>query len=511
MVDTQQTLGKKHKIVIIGTGKIARESIKSLINKANDKVTLPTEIIVLGRNIIKIDAEIHDTLSAYFEVNPNITINVTTDKEAALSDANIIIHAIGQPARALQFRNRLFELPLTASLVIGYSKLIKKLAPHSINITVSNPTEIYARNLRELTGLPQNQIIAMGITLDSTRFKNNLERLLRAHGAPLSLTECYMIGGHEGRFMLPIISQIKVNGILAKEYFPPQAYKQFFALAEKAAEETYNEGFDLAMRKGESSSTGPAGITAEITAALLGWRKKLITPVGLVIDYIDHSKYNPTNLLSIGKLSEISTSGVKELNLPMSAKEKAQYSFIETEMSKAQVITSEQLAELGAHWNALYEYQEKLMKQLVELIKKSQDTNLRNQVQNDFPALFYSNEPALVSGSGMGTFHSMPIIQKNHFSSVANEEDPQVKKSNSFNGFSNFLRTNHLTKNEENIQKNHFSTAANEGGLGVKKSHSFNGFSNFSHTSQIVKNEGNWTSKARSVNLMQGLLKVIHR
>ena len=84
---------------------------------------------------------------------------------------------------------------------------IKKLAPESIVIVVTNPLDLMTYFALKITGFKPNKVFGMGVSLDAARFANLISKELNI---PTTDIDACVIGSHgEGMLPLPRFTNIK--------------------------------------------------------------------------------------------------------------------------------------------------------------------------------------------------------------------------------------------------------------------------------------------------------------
>jgi malate dehydrogenase len=96
-----------------------------------------------------------------------------------------------------------------AGIVRAVSEEIKRVAPDSIVIVVSNPLDIMCAVAREVTGFPRERVIGMAGVLDTARYRTFLAEALEVSVEDI---QAMVLGGH-GDTMVPLVSCTTVSGI----------------------------------------------------------------------------------------------------------------------------------------------------------------------------------------------------------------------------------------------------------------------------------------------------------
>ena len=100
-------------------------------------------------------------------------------------------------------------LKTNAGIVKAVSEEIKKVAPDSIIIMVSNPLDVMAEVALETTGFPRERVIGMAGVLDTARYRSFIALEL---DVSIEDIQALVLGGH-GDTMVPLASYTSVSGI----------------------------------------------------------------------------------------------------------------------------------------------------------------------------------------------------------------------------------------------------------------------------------------------------------
>ncbi len=121
--------------------------------------------------------------------------------------AELFIVTAGKPRTPGMSRDDLVNA--NVNIVKSVSEQIKKVAPDSMIIVVSNPLDVMCYVAKEVTGFPKNRVMGMAGVLDTARF-----RAFLADAADVSVEDiqAMVLGGH-GDSMVPLISYTTVSGI----------------------------------------------------------------------------------------------------------------------------------------------------------------------------------------------------------------------------------------------------------------------------------------------------------
>ena len=126
---------------------------------------------------------------------------------SAAEGAEMFIVTAGKPRTPGMSRDDLVSA--NVNIVKSVSEQIKKVAPDSMVIVVSNPLDVMCYVAKEVTGFPKERVVGMAGILDTARF-----RAFLADAADVSVEDiqAMVLGGH-GDSMVPLISYTNVSGI----------------------------------------------------------------------------------------------------------------------------------------------------------------------------------------------------------------------------------------------------------------------------------------------------------
>jgi len=125
----------------------------------------------------------------------------------AAADSEIFIVTAGIARKPGMSRDDLLK---TNARVIGsVSEEIKRVAPDSIVIMVTNPLDVMAQVALESTGFPRERVIGMAGVLDTARFRSFIALELDVSVEDI---QALVLGGH-GDTMVPLHSYTSVSGI----------------------------------------------------------------------------------------------------------------------------------------------------------------------------------------------------------------------------------------------------------------------------------------------------------
>jgi malate dehydrogenase len=134
-----------------------------------------------------------------------------TNKYEDIAGADIIIVTAGLPRKPGMSRDDLIEV--NSKIMSQVAEGIKKYAPNSILIVISNPLDAMVTLCQKITGFPHKRVIGQAGVLDSARFAAFIAWEL---GVSVRDVTAMTLGGH-GDDMVPLVRYASVNGIPVME------------------------------------------------------------------------------------------------------------------------------------------------------------------------------------------------------------------------------------------------------------------------------------------------------
>jgi malate dehydrogenase len=134
-----------------------------------------------------------------------------TNEYAGIAGADLVIITAGLPRKPGMSRDDL--LTTNAKIMKIVAEGVKKHAPNSIVIVLSNPLDAMVTLFKKVSGFPHHRVIGQAGVLDSSRFSTFIAWEL---GVSVKDVNAMVLGGH-GDTMVPIVRYANVNGIPAME------------------------------------------------------------------------------------------------------------------------------------------------------------------------------------------------------------------------------------------------------------------------------------------------------
>lgn len=190
-----------------------------------------------------------------------------------IEGANIVIVTAGLPRKPGMSRDDLIEV--NSKIMTSVAEGIKKYAPKSFVIIISNPLDAMVTLCQKITGFPYERVIGQAGVLDSARFKAFIAWEL---GVSVKDVVAMTLGGH-GDDMVPLVRYASVQGIPVMELL-----EQKYGSAAKAAEvmeamvkRTRGAGGEVvALLKTGSAFYSPASSAIAMAESILKDQKRVL-------------------------------------------------------------------------------------------------------------------------------------------------------------------------------------------------------------------------------------------
>ena len=236
-------------------------------------------------------------------------VNITgTSNWKDVKDADVFIITAGIPRKPGMDREDLLDINL--GIMKDVAENIKKQAPNSFVIVISNPLDAMVYAFYKTSGFKSNKVVGMAGALDSTRFRTFIAM---ETGFSVQDVTCMVLGGH-GDTMVPMPNQTKVNGkplnqMIKKEKLNP------------IIERTRNGGAEIGkLLQKASAFYAPAASGIEMAESYIKDLKKTLPCAAYL-----NGEYGVKNLYA-GVPVVIGKNGVEKIvEIELSSEEKKQF------------------------------------------------------------------------------------------------------------------------------------------------------------------------------------------
>jgi malate dehydrogenase len=187
----------------------------------------------------------------------NSTSFVASDKPEAMAGADVVVMTAGVPRKPGQSREELINI--NAGIVRDICQNVKKHAPDSVLIVVSNPLDAMVFVAKQVTGFPRERVIGSAGVLDSARFRTYLAL---AAGVSVEDVQAIVLGAHTDKDMVPILSTAMIGNVPATKFLSPEKLNE-------VVENTKKGGATLTALIGTSAWLAPGAGTCLMVEAIV--------------------------------------------------------------------------------------------------------------------------------------------------------------------------------------------------------------------------------------------------
>lgn len=235
----------------------------------------------------------------------NFDVKVTgTNNYKDIEGSDIVIITAGLPRKPGMSRDDL--LTTNAKIMRTVAENVKKFAPDSIVIIISNPLDAMVTLFKNITGFPGSRVMGQAGVLDSSRFATFIAWEL---SVSVKDVNALVLGGH-GDTMVPLVRYANVNSIpvmelLERKYNDKNKAKEVMTAM---VERTKMAGGEVVkLLKTGSAFYSPASSAIAMAEAIL-FDEKRVMPVCALLD----GEYGIKNYY-VGVPAVIGSEGVEKI------------------------------------------------------------------------------------------------------------------------------------------------------------------------------------------------------
>lgn len=251
-------MNNRNKVVLIGDGFVGSSYAFALVNS-----TLASELVIIDIRKDKEVADVNDLLDATV-LTSSATI-VRSGSYEDCKDADLVVLAYGNSQKNLV--NRLDDIKIATEMVLDTVPKVVENGYDGIILLATNPVDVIARVVEEVSGFPSERIVGTGTSLDSARFA---QYLALETGFNVADINAYVIGEH-GNSSVAVWSNANINGIGIDQFIDniDDSYK------DKVGEMIRDKAFRIIKGKG-ATHFGIANCLLAFTRAILLDEKRVL-------------------------------------------------------------------------------------------------------------------------------------------------------------------------------------------------------------------------------------------
>lgn len=251
-------MNNRNKVVLIGDGFVGSSYAFALVNS-----TLASELVIIDIRKDKEVADVNDLLDATV-LTSSATI-VRSGSYEDCKDADLVVLAYGNSQKNLV--NRLDDIKIATEMVLDTVPKVVENGYDGVILLATNPVDVIARVVEEVSGFPSERIVGTGTSLDSARFA---QYLALETGFNVADINAYVIGEH-GNSSVAVWSNANINGIGIDQFIDniDDSYK------DKVGEMIRDKAFRIIKGKG-ATHFGIANCLLAFTRAILLDEKRIL-------------------------------------------------------------------------------------------------------------------------------------------------------------------------------------------------------------------------------------------
>lgn len=251
-------MNNRNKVVLIGDGFVGSSYAFALVNS-----TLASELVIIDIRKDKEVSDVNDLLDATV-LTPSATL-VRSGSYEDCKDADLVVLAYGNSQKNLV--NRLDDIKITTEMVLDTVPKVVENGYDGVILLATNPVDVIARVVEEVSGFPSERIVGTGTSLDSARFA---QYLALETGFNVADINAYVIGEH-GNSSVAVWSNANINGIGIDRFIDniDESYK------DKVGELIRDKAFRIIKGKG-ATHFGIANCLLAFTRAILLDEKRVL-------------------------------------------------------------------------------------------------------------------------------------------------------------------------------------------------------------------------------------------
>jgi malate dehydrogenase len=247
-----------NKITVVGAGNVGATAAQRLAEKNLARTVVMVDVVEGVPQGKALDQWQSGPVEGY-----DTRVLGTNDYDAAQGSELFIVTA-GIARKPGMSRDDLVKT--NAGIVKSVSEQIRRVAPDSMVIVVSNPLDAMCYVAMKNTGFPRERVLGMAGVLDTARYRMFLAEAMEVSVADI---QAMVLGGH-GDTMVPLVSYTTVSGIPVSQLLAPDRLKAI-------VDRTRNGGAEIvAHLKTGSAYYAPSAAVVEMAEAIVLDRKRVV-------------------------------------------------------------------------------------------------------------------------------------------------------------------------------------------------------------------------------------------
>lgn len=281
-----------NRIGIVGTGHVGAHCAYALSIQG-----IADELILVDTDEKKLRAEVQDLRDSTFYYPHRVSIRPGTC--ADLGECDLAVISVGG---ITEDENRLSELKQSDEIIKNCVPQIVEAGFRGIFLVITNPCDIMAARVRELSGFPASRVIGTGTGLDSARLREVLSRELKISHKSI---ECFTIGEHGDSQIAPW-SCFRIGG-QSLDHLAAACPQTYGKLDRGAVLQEVKRAAWIAFAGKHATEYGIASTLAFLTRGILHDEKQIL-PASVFLD----GAYGETGIYA-STLCRVGRQGVEEV------------------------------------------------------------------------------------------------------------------------------------------------------------------------------------------------------
>jgi L-lactate dehydrogenase len=224
------------RVAIVGAGFVGSTTAYALMMSG-----MAAEIVLIDRDQRRAEGHVNDLRDA--EVFSHTTrVFVGDFSDCCSADVTVITAGVSHTG----VKSRTDGLREAGTIVHGLVRDVCRIKPRGILLIASNPVDVMTYAAWKWSGLPADQVIGSGTSLDTSRFRR---RLVARYGIASANVHAYVVGEH-GDSQIPVLSSARVAGFPLEQFCRQLGLPYEPGALARIATETRTAGYEILHAKG---------------------------------------------------------------------------------------------------------------------------------------------------------------------------------------------------------------------------------------------------------------------